>query len=140
MAIAKKTQVLPAPVGKKRRNGGKPIWQLHLMMLPGIVMVLLFMYLPLGGIVIAFKDFYPSKGIWGSPWVGLENFSYMFLLPDTLQIMWNTLRIAVLKIICNFPVPIIVALMLNEVKNSSFKRSVQTIVYLPLGHPVGHHH
>lgn len=132
MAIAKKAQIPQTPsVGKKRRNSGKPIWQLHLMMLPGIVMVLLFMYLPLGGIVIAFKDFYPSKGIWGSPWVGLENFSYMFLLPDTLQIMWNTLRIAVLKIICNFPVPIIVALMLNEVKNSSFKRSVQTIVYLP---------
>lgn len=130
MAIAKKTQITPASVRKKRRIG-KPIWQLHLMMLPGVVMVLLFMYLPLGGITIAFKDFYPAKGIWGSPWVGLENFSYMFLLPDTLQIMWNTLRIAVLKIICNFPVPIIVALMLNEVKNSGFKRSVQTIVYLP---------
>lgn len=130
MAIAKKTQITPASVRKKRRTG-KPIWQLHLMMLPGVVMVLLFMYLPLGGITIAFKDFYPAKGIWGSPWVGLENFSYMFLLPDTLQIMWNTLRIAVLKIICNFPVPIIVALMLNEVKNSGFKRSVQTIVYLP---------
>ncbi|MGI5856093.1 MAG: ABC transporter permease [Candidatus Merdivicinus sp.] len=106
-------------------------WQLHLMLLPGILLILVFSYFPLAGITIAFKEFYPALGIWGSPWVGLENFEYMFLLPDTPQILWNTLRIALLKMFFNFPVPIVVALMLNEVSISGLKRTVQTVVYLP---------
>ncbi len=113
---------------KKRKNLA---WQLHLMLLPGILLILVFSYFPLAGIAIAFKEFYPALGIWGSPWVGLENFEYMFLLPDTPQILWNTLRIALLKMFFNFPVPIVVALMLNEVSSSVLKRTVQTVVYLP---------
>lgn len=113
---------------KKRKNLA---WQLHLMLLPGILLILAFSYFPLAGITIAFKEFYPALGIWGSPWVGLENFEYMFLLPDTPQILWNTLRIALLKMFFNFPVPIVVALMLNEVSISVLKRTVQTVVYLP---------
>ena len=113
---------------KKRKNLA---WQLHLMLLPGILLILVFSYFPLAGITIAFKEFYPALGIWGSPWVGLENFEYMFLLPDTPQILWNTLRIALLKMFFNFPVPIVVALMLNEVSSSVLKRTVQTVVYLP---------
>ncbi|HIV19578.1 MAG TPA: sugar ABC transporter permease [Candidatus Merdivicinus intestinigallinarum] len=112
---------------KSRKMG----WQLHLMLLPGVLLIFIFSYIPIAGIVIAFKDFYPGLGIWRSPWVGLDNFRYMFMLPDTGQILWNTLRIAILKMICNFPVPIIVALMLNEVRAAGFKRAVQTIVYLP---------
>lgn len=106
-------------------------WQLHLMILPGIILVLIFKYAPLAGITIAFKDFYPARGIFGSDWVGLENFQYMFDLPDTARVLWNTLKIAVLKILINFPIPIIVAILLNEVRSNFFKRSVQTIVYLP---------
>ena len=106
-------------------------WQLHLMILPGFILVLIFKYAPLAGITIAFKDFYPARGIFGSDWVGLENFQYMFDLPDTARVLWNTLKIAVLKIIINFPIPIIVAILLNEVRSNFFKRSVQTIVYLP---------
>lgn len=106
-------------------------WQLHGMILPGIILIIIFKYLPLAGITIAFKDFYPSKGIAGSEWVGLYNFKYMFALPDTLRVLWNTLRIAVLKIAINFPVPVIMAILLNEVKNIFFKRTVQTIIYLP---------
>lgn len=106
-------------------------WQLHLMILPGILLVLIFKYAPLAGISIAFKDFYPARGIFGSDWVGLENFQYMFDLPDTARVLWNTLKIAVLKILINFPIPIIVAILLNEVRSTFFKRSVQTIVYLP---------
>lgn len=83
------------------------------------------------GITIAFKEFLPGKGIWGSPWVGLENFEYMLALPDTKRVMWNTLFIAAAKILINFPVPIIISILLNEVKNHRFKRSVQTIIYLP---------
>ncbi|TLS49498.1 sugar ABC transporter permease [Paenibacillus antri] len=106
-------------------------WQLHGMMLPGVALVLVFMYLPLPGIVLAFKDFIPSRGIFGSEWVGLETFEYMMYLPDSLQVFWNTLKIAFLKIVFNFPVPILVAVLLNEVRKAAFKRTVQTMIYLP---------
>lgn len=114
--------------GRKRwwRN-----WQLHAMILPGIFFIILFRYVPLGGITVAFREFLPRKGIWGSPWVGLENFEYMFRLPDSFRVMRNTLVIAMLKIVVNFPIPIIVSIMLNEVRSSKFKRTVQTIIYLP---------
>ena len=125
MKIADKTNVQ-----RKKKNWQKD-WQLHLMILPGLLFILIFKYLPLGGITIAFKEFLPGKGIWGSPWVGLENFEYMLALPDTKRVMWNTLFIAAAKILINFPVPIIISILLNEVKNHRFKRSVQTIIYLP---------
>ena len=125
MKIADKTNVQ-----RKKKNWQKD-WQLHLMILPGLLFILIFKYMPLGGITIAFKEFLPGKGIWGSPWVGLENFEYMFALPDTKRVMWNTLFIAAAKILINFPVPIIISILLNEVKNHRFKRSVQTIIYLP---------
>ena len=125
MKIADKTNVQ-----RKKKNWQKD-WQLHLMILPGVLFILIFKYMPLGGITIAFKEFLPGKGIWGSPWVGLENFEYMLALPDTKRVMWNTLFIAAAKILINFPVPIIISILLNEVKNHRFKRSVQTIIYLP---------
>lgn len=125
MKIADKTNVQ-----RKKKNWQKD-WQLHLMILPGLLFILIFKYMPLGGITIAFKEFLPGKGIWGSPWVGLENFEYMLALPDTKRVMWNTLFFAAAKILINFPVPIIISILLNEVKNHRFKRSVQTIIYLP---------
>lgn len=125
MKIADKTNVQ-----RKKKNWQKD-WQLHLMILPGLLFILIFKYMPLGGITIAFKEFLPGKGICGSPWVGLENFEYMLALPDTKRVMWNTLFIAAAKILINFPVPIIISILLNEVKNHRFKRSVQTIIYLP---------
>lgn len=125
MKIADKTNVQ-----RKKKNWQKD-WQLHLMILPGLLFILIFKYMPLGGITIAFKEFLPGKGIWGSPWVGLENFEYMLALPDTKRVMWNTLFIAAAKILINFPVTIIISILLNEVKNHRFKRSVQTIIYLP---------
>lgn len=125
MKIADKTNVQ-----RKKKNWQKD-WQLHLMILPGLLFILIFKYMPLGGITIAFKEFLPGKGIWGSTWVGLENFEYMLALPDTKRVMWNTLFIAAAKILINFPVPIIISILLNEVKNHRFKRSVQTIIYLP---------
>lgn len=106
-------------------------WQLHMMMLPGMIFIFLFKYMPLGGITIAFKEFLPGKGIWGSPWVGMENFEYMMALPDTKRVLWNTLFIAAAKIIVNFPVPIIVSILLNEIRSQKYKRTVQTIIYLP---------
>ena len=117
--------------GRKRKKSWLKNWQLHLMMLPGLIFILIFKYMPLGGITIAFKEFLPGKGIWGSPWVGLENFKYMLALPDTKRVLWNTLFIAAAKILVNFPIPIVISILLNEVRGYRFKRTVQTIIYLP---------
>ncbi|WP_183602800.1 ABC transporter permease [Paenibacillus phyllosphaerae] len=106
-------------------------WPLHLMLLPAVILQLIFGYLPLGGLVIAFKDFKPYDGIWGSAWVGLEHFRFMFEYPDSKQVIINTALIAGLKIMFNIAVPFIFALLLNEVRRSSVKRTVQTLVYLP---------
>lgn len=138
MKRSKKTINEAIPARKPAGNIGSRIaselrnnWQLHLMLLPGILLVIVFRYFPMAGITIAFKDFYPAKGIFGSKWAGLENFQYMIHLPDTARVMWNTLKIAALKIFFNFPIPIIVAILLNEVRSKHFKRGVQTIIYLP---------
>ncbi len=109
----------------------KKEYQLHLMLIPGIIIVLLFAYIPMAGIVMAFQEFNPLLGFFDSPWVGLDNFKYMIAMPDTFQVVWNTIYIAVLKIIGNLIVPLTVALLLNEVGSQVFKRSLQTIVYLP---------
>ena len=101
------------------------------MMLPGLIILVLFNLVPLLGIVMAFQNFSPGKGILGSPWVGLENFRFMFSMRDTWNILYNTFFIAFFKIIGNLLVPLIFALLLNEVRSLKFKRTVQTIVYLP---------
>jgi putative aldouronate transport system permease protein len=83
------------------------------------------------GLAIAFQDFNPSKGVWGSTWVGLDNFIYLFQLNDSKTIFFNTVFIAVLKIIGNLIIPLLVALLLNELRIKFLKRWIQTIVYLP---------
>ncbi len=109
----------------------KRTWQLHLMLLPGVIFLAIFAYTPMVGIVIAFQDFIPTKGFFGSPWIGLEHFKFMFELPDTMTIIKNTLIISFLKIILGFITPFIFALLLNEARISFIKRSVQTMVYFP---------
>jgi len=103
----------------------------HLMLLPGIVLLILFSIVPMFGITIAFQNFKPGLGFWRSEWVGLDNFKYLFELPDSRIILFNTLFIAIGKIIANMIVPVVFALLLNEVRAAWLKRSVQTIVYLP---------
>lgn len=120
-------------VDRKKKN---KYWNVEtisyqLMLVPGIVVLLIFIVLPLCGIIIAFQNYVPAKGILGSDWVGLEWFEYIFIMPDGLQIFRNTLIIAVGKIIMGIIIPVIFALFLNEVKNLIFKRTVQTIVYMP---------
>ncbi len=105
---------------------------LHIMLIPGILLTLLFRYLPLGGIVIAFQRFIPAKGLFGNQkWIGLGNFEYIFTMPNIENVLRNTVVIAVSKIVLGLIVPIIVALMLNEVNNKKFKRSIQTTIYFP---------
>lgn len=104
---------------------------LHIMLLPGVILSILFHYIPIGGIVIAFQKFVPARGIFKSKWIGLDNFHYLFNLPNFTTVLWNTVFIAVMKIIAGLIVPIIVALLLNEVISNSFKRTIQTIIYFP---------
>lgn len=105
---------------------------LHLMMLPGLILIVLFSYVPMAGIIIAFQKFIPAKGLFGDQrWVGLDNFRYVMNLPSFNQVLWNTLFISSLKLILGLIVPIIFAILLNELKNEVIKRSVQTTIYLP---------
>jgi len=106
-------------------------WPLHLMIVPGIIIVLIYSYWPMIGIAMAFQKFEPFKGLFGSRWVGLDNFRFVFALPETGQIIWNTVYIAFMKIAAGLVVPITVALLLNEVRSELVKRGVQTLIYLP---------
>jgi putative aldouronate transport system permease protein len=104
---------------------------LYLMLLPGVVYFAVFKYGPMYGVTIAFKDYVPFLGINGSPWVGLEYFQQLFASTDFLRILTNTMILAALKIAFAFPAPIVVALLLNEVRVAVLKRSIQTAVYIP---------
>lgn len=102
-----------------------------IMFIPVIVYFLVFKYGPIAGLVVAFKQYNFADGIWGSPWVGLHQFELLFSNPLTMQIIRNTLVLSLLSILVGFPFPIVLAIMLNEVRKTWFKRSVQTLVYLP---------
>lgn len=103
----------------------------HFMMIPGMIFVIAFCYVPMFGIVMAFQNYVPAKGIFGSEFVGLEHFRRMFSLPDIGQIVTNTMVIAIGKIILGTIVAIVFAILLNEIRLKFFKKTVQTIVYLP---------
>ncbi|MFS0728259.1 ABC transporter permease subunit [Paenibacillus sp. 1P07SE] len=101
------------------------------MVLPALILTLIFAYVPMVGIIIAFQDFKPWLGFGQSTWVGLDHFRYLFSTPENLQVVWNTLIIASMKLVGGLIAPLVFALLLNEVRLSGFKRSVQTLVYLP---------
>lgn len=103
----------------------------NLMMLPGMLFLLIFSYIPMVGIVMAFQDFSAGKGIFGSPFVGLKHFKYMFSLPDIWKIIRNTLTIAIGKMLITTLMAVIFAILLNEIRVRFLKRTVQTVVYLP---------
>jgi putative aldouronate transport system permease protein len=104
---------------------------LYLMLIPCVTYFIIFRYVPMYGVLIAFKDFSFSKGILGSDWVGLENFRYMFGLSTFWRVFKNSLLISSLRILLVFPVPIILALMINEIMFRRYKRVLQTVLYLP---------
>jgi putative aldouronate transport system permease protein len=106
-------------------------WAYRIMTIPGLLFLIFFSYVPMFGIIVAFQKFTPVNGIFGSKFIGLENFRYMFELPDVGQVFLNTILIACCKIILGLIVPIVFALVLSEVNNIWFKRFVQTIIYLP---------
>lgn len=104
---------------------------LFIMFTPIIVYFLVFRYFPMAGLTIAFKDYNFTDGIWGSPWVGLDNFEMLFTYPMMLNILRNTLVLSALQIVVGFPFPILIALMIHEVRTRWFKKTVQTAVFLP---------
>lgn len=109
----------------------KKDWDLYLLLIPGILTLFLFKYTPFYGLLIAFQDFNIFSGIAGSEWVGLDNFRRLFSSREFSLIFQNTLVISITKIIFLFPLPIFIAVMLNEIINTKFKKAVQTVIYLP---------
>lgn len=106
-------------------------YQLYLFLLPTILYFLIFHYFPMYGVTIAFKDFIAVKGISGSPWVGFEHFARFFSSYKFSTVIWNTLLINLYELFIAFPIPIILALLLNQVTNEKFKKLVQTVTYAP---------
>lgn len=104
---------------------------LYIMLAPGLLYFILFRYVPMGGLIIAFKQYSPFKGIWKSPWVGFEHFINFFSRQDFVKLLVNTLGISLLQLFLYFPAPIILSLFLNEVRHNGYKRVVQTLVYVP---------
>lgn len=120
--------IYPKKFDRKRFRQNVP---LLMMFTPVIAYYLLFKYAPMGGLIIAFKDYNLFDGVWYSPWVGWDNFYKLFNSPNTLNIIRNTLLLSALNIFIGFPFPIALAILLHETKKMWFKKTVQTLVYLP---------
>ena len=106
-------------------------WQLYLFLLPAVAYFLLFRYYPMLGLQIAFRKYKATLGIWGSPWVGLDNFTQFFSTPAFKRALPNTLAISVGTLIISFPIPVILALLLNQLTSKRYKKIVQTTLYAP---------
>ncbi|WP_426348533.1 ABC transporter permease [Alloiococcus sp. CFN-8] len=122
---------IPKAVKKSAWIDIKKDWDLYLLLIPGILTLLLFKYTPMYGLIIAFQDFNIFKGIMASEWVGFANFQRLFSTPEFVNVFKNTLIISLSKVIFLFPLPILMALLMNEIKNLLFKKTVQTVIYLP---------
>ena len=116
---------------KARRKGLLFDKGLYIMMIPALILVVIYSYGPLFGLVMAFQRYDIARGIFGSPFIGLENFRYLFINPNFPRVIWNTVFMSAMKLVFRFIVPIIVALLLNEVQQIRFKRTIQTVIYLP---------
>lgn len=116
---------------KENIRKAKECKQLYLFLIPALVGLIVFSYLPMYGIQLAFKDYYPMKGILGSPWIGFDHFVRFFNSYQFKQLIGNTIMLSVYSLVIGFPIPIILALTLNQVKNSKYKKLVQTVTYAP---------
>ena len=107
-------------------------WQLYLIfILPAVALTLIFKYMPMGGILIAFQDYNPFKGILGSEWVGLEHFQRFMSSPDFQRYLVNTLKLSVYGLLWGFPIPIILAFLLNRIESKKIKQKIQLVLYMP---------
>ena len=119
--------------GRKRPLGSylRRYWPLYTMLALPMAFCLLFKYWPMTGLVMAFKNYKIVRGIWDSPWNGAENFTYLFSKSESVSVILQTLKLNVFDLAFAFPMPIILAVMLNEVRSKAFKRVTQTVIYLP---------
>ncbi|MCI8516698.1 MAG: sugar ABC transporter permease [Hungatella sp.] len=118
-------------MGIRMQKAIRKDWQLFIMCLLPVIYYIVFHYIPMYGVQIAFKDFYASKGIWGSQWVGMKYFKRFFHSYQFWPLIRNTLSLSFLQIAVGFPAPIILAILLNQMKNQRFKQFVQTVTYCP---------
>lgn len=119
---------------KKKKSILKDIfkcWQLYVLLIPTIIYFILFCYGPMYGVQLAFKEYNAVAGITGSPWVGFSNFTRFFSSYQFKQLLWNTITLSLYQLVVSFPVPIILALALNQVRHANFKKLVQTVTYAP---------
>jgi putative aldouronate transport system permease protein len=116
---------------KKRRRSWLQDWRLYVMLILPISFYLIFCYKPMAGIIIGFQDFNMFKGMWASQWIGLENFRFTMGMSDFSYALINTLWLNFLGLVCGFPVPIVLAIMLNEMRSITVKKVSQTLLYLP---------
>ncbi|MFK0525968.1 ABC transporter permease [Paenibacillus illinoisensis] len=141
--MSRATESIPAKLELQQRNQVKPKrqhpfikslkkhWELYLLVLPPVLYLLIFKYIPMVGVQIAFKDFSVVKGIWGSPWVGFKHFEAFFESPNFWLLIKNTIGISFYSLIAGFPIPILLALALNEIRTGYFKKTVQMVTYAP---------
>lgn len=127
----KKGATIPKSKWTKLRNDMFADKYLYLMILPGILIVFIFAYMPMYGLQLAFKDYKPALGITASGWVGFEHFKKLFSYPESRYVIFNTIRISFFNLLFAFPAPIILSLLLNELRGRHFKRGVQSVLYLP---------
>ena len=107
-------------------------WQLYVVfLLPGLLLTIIFKYLPMGGVLIAFEDYNVIKGVFGSPWVGLEYFRRFLSSPDFMSYLLNTLKLSVYGLLWGFPVPILLALLLNQIRRTGIRKKIQLLIYAP---------
>ena len=107
-------------------------WQLYLLfLLPAVALTLVFKYAPMGGVLIAFQKYNPFKGIWGSEWVGFKNFTRFMSSPDFQRYLINTLKLSVYGLLWGFPIPILLAFLLNRIESKKIKQKVQLVLYMP---------
>ncbi len=134
MVSATTSQGLKQLRQKKRRRKLMRVlgnWQLYVFLLPAIAYFVIFRYYPMYGLQIAFRNYKTSKGIWGSQWVGLQHFNRFFSAADFTRLLTNTLALSVGNLLISFPVPIILALLLNQLPSKRYKKLVQTVIYAP---------
>ena len=134
MSIFRKTKTVPvakqSPQEKLRYV--KKNWQLYMFfLLPGLLLTLIFKYGPMGGILIAFEDYNVIEGVIGSPWVGLEYFRRFLSSPDFMNYLMNTLKLSVFGLLWGFPIPIILALLLNQIRRTGIRKKIQLLIYAP---------
>ena len=128
--MAKQTQALAGVHKKTLKQRIRARWQLYVLLIVPLIWLIIFAYVPMGGLVLAFKNYNAGLGIWGSPWVGLDNFIEFFQSYRFTTVLKNTLTLSLYSL-CTFPIPILFALLLNSMLGEKYKKVIQTVTYIP---------